>query len=92
MVKFTLKLNNKAVGEVFNVGSDQEISIKELAEKVIRLTGSASEIEYAPCKEACGFVDIKRRVPDITKIRKLKSTKFIFHFSCCGHPYHDCPD
>lgn len=65
--------SEKAVGEVFNVGSNQEISIRELAERVIRLTGSSSEIKYVPYEESYGegFTDIKRRVPDITKIQKL---------------------
>jgi len=65
--------NEKAVGDVFNVGSDQEISIRELAERVLKLTGSNSEIKYIPYEESYGkgFTDIKRRVPDITKIQKL---------------------
>lgn len=65
--------NEKAVGDVFNVGSDQEISIRELAERVLKLTGSNSEIRYIPYEESYGkgFIDIKRRVPDITKIREL---------------------
>ncbi len=65
--------NEKAVGDVFNVGSDQEISIRELAERVLKLTGSNSEIRYIPYEESYGkgFTDIKRRVPDITKIQKL---------------------
>ena len=62
-----------AVGEVFNVGSDEEISIKDLAKMVIQLTNSSSKIEYIPYKEAYGegFEDMKRRVPDISKIRKF---------------------
>jgi len=65
--------NEKAVGDVFNVGSDQEISIRELAERVLKLTGSNSEIRYISYEESYGkgFTDIKRRVPDITKIQKL---------------------
>jgi len=68
-----LSENEKAVGDVFNVGSNQEISIRELAEKVLKLTGSSSEIKYVPYEESYGegFTDIKRRVPDITKIKKL---------------------
>lgn len=69
----TLAENEKAVGDVFNVGSDQEISIRELAERVLKLTGSNSEIRYISYEESYGkgFTDIKRRVPDITKIREL---------------------
>ena len=68
-----LSENEEAVGEVFNVGGTQEITIKELAERVIRLTGSTAEIEYISYEEAYGegFEDMKRRVPDIAKIRKL---------------------
>jgi UDP-glucose 4-epimerase len=64
---------DRAIGEVFNVGSIQEIEIRELARKVIELTGSSSRIEFMSYKEAYGegFEDMKRRVPDITKIRNL---------------------
>ena len=65
--------NDEAVGEVFNVGSSQEVSIRELAERIISLTGSTSGIRYIPYEEAYGegFEDMKRRVPDTTKIREL---------------------
>jgi UDP-glucose 4-epimerase len=65
--------SDRAIGEVFNVGSIQEIEIRELARKVIELTGSSSKIEFMSYKEAYGegFEDMKRRVPDITKIRSL---------------------
>jgi UDP-glucose 4-epimerase len=54
-----------AVGEVFNVGATQEITIRKLAERVIELTGSASEIVAVPYDEAYGpgFEDMRRRVP-----------------------------
>lgn len=60
-----------AVGEVFNVGNDREISIRELAETVKRLTGSRSEITTTPYAEAyeAGFEDMPRRVPDLRKIK-----------------------
>jgi len=60
----------KAVGEVFNIGSIQEIQIKELAQKVIQLIGNNSKIEYMSYEDAYGegFEDMKRRVPDISKI------------------------
>ncbi|MBC8228231.1 GDP-mannose 4,6-dehydratase [bacterium] len=63
----------KAVGEVFNIGSTQEIQIKELAQKVIQLTGNNSKIEYMSYEDAYGkgFEDMKRRVPDISKIYKF---------------------
>jgi UDP-glucose 4-epimerase len=62
-----------AVGEVFNIGSEEEISIKDLAKKIIKLTGSSSTIEYIPSKEVYseGFEDMKRRVPDISKIKRF---------------------
>ena len=62
-----------AVGEVFNIGSEEEISIKDLAKKIIKLTGSSSEIEYIPYEKAYGegFEDMKRRVPDISKIKRF---------------------
>ena len=62
-----------AVGEVFNIGSNQEVTIRELAERVRTLTGSASEIVRVPYEQAYGegFEDMPRRVPDIGKISAL---------------------
>jgi len=62
----------RAIGEVFNVGNDREISIGELALKVRAVTGSDSPIEFVPHAEAFGahFEDMARRVPDISKIRE----------------------
>ena len=62
----------KAVGEVFNVGSNVEISIMGLAKKVKELTNSESEIVLVPYDEAYeeGFEDMPRRVPDISKVSK----------------------
>jgi UDP-glucose 4-epimerase len=63
----------KSIGEIFNVGSTQEIQIRELAQKIIKLTGSSSKIEYISYEEAYGksFEDMKRRLPDISKIQNL---------------------
>jgi len=63
----------RAVGEVYNVGSDQEVSIKELAERVKHLTGSSSRIVFVPYDEAYeeGFEDMMRRVPDTSKVHEL---------------------
>ncbi len=63
----------KAVGEVFNVGSQEEISIEQLAKKIIEFTKSRSKIKYLSYKSAYeeGFEDMQRRVPDTTKINKL---------------------
>jgi UDP-glucose 4-epimerase len=63
----------RAIGEVFNVGNNQEISIRDLAEKVRDLTGGRSEIVTIPYDQAyeAGFEDMPRRVPDLTKIAHL---------------------
>ncbi|MBW2066849.1 MAG: GDP-mannose 4,6-dehydratase [Deltaproteobacteria bacterium] len=70
-----IKLMNKpeAEGDVFNVGNDHEVSIKDLAYKVKEMTGSKSEIEYIPYEKAYGpgFEDMERRCPNIEKIRKM---------------------
>lgn len=68
---------NKAYGEIFNIGSNQEISIKELAQKVKKVTGSSSKIVYIPYEKAYqkGFEDMYRRVPSIEKINKLSGFK-----------------
>jgi UDP-glucose 4-epimerase len=62
--------NDATIGDVYNVGGTGEVTIKELAEKVIALTGSKSEITYTPYSDAypAGFEDIQRRVPDISKV------------------------
>jgi UDP-glucose 4-epimerase len=62
-----------AVGEVFNIGSNQEVTIRDLAERVRSLTGSTSEIVRVPYEQAYGegFEDMPRRVPDISKIGAL---------------------
>jgi UDP-glucose 4-epimerase len=61
----------RAVGEVFNIGNMGEVTISDLAERVKRMTGSCSPIQYVPYDQAyeTGFEDMPRRVPDITKIR-----------------------
>jgi UDP-glucose 4-epimerase len=66
-----------SVGQVFNIGSTEEISILQLAEKVKELTHSNSEIVFVPYDEAYeeGFEDMPRRVPDTTKINALVGFK-----------------
>ncbi len=59
------------LGEVYNIGSNQEVTILELAQKVKERTGSSSEIVKIPYEEAyeVGFEDMRRRVPDVRKIK-----------------------
>jgi UDP-glucose 4-epimerase len=63
----------RAVGEIFNIGGNGEISMNDLAARIISATRSASQIRHVPYNEAYqeGFEDMERRVPDITKIRNL---------------------
>ena len=58
-------------GRVFNVGGDHPITVEELAERVIRVTGSSSTIQHIPYSEVFGasFEDLAIRVPDITRLR-----------------------
>ncbi|HQE19671.1 MAG TPA: GDP-mannose 4,6-dehydratase [Aggregatilineales bacterium] len=62
-----------AVGEVFNIGSQEEVTIRELAERVRERANSRSEIVTIPYNEAYeeGFEDMRRRVPDISKVQRL---------------------
>jgi UDP-glucose 4-epimerase len=64
---------NDSVGQVYNIGSSEEISIAKLAEKIKELTNSDSEIVFVPYDEAYeeGFEDMPRRVPDTSKIKQL---------------------
>jgi len=66
-----------SIGQVFNIGSTEEISILQLAEKVKGLTQSTSEIVFVPYDDAYeeGFEDMPRRVPDTTKINQLVGFK-----------------
>ena len=67
-------MNNKdAVGNVFNVGSQEEITMEDLAKKVISITKSKSKIIYIPYDKAYeeGFEDMQRRVPDTTKVNNV---------------------
>jgi UDP-glucose 4-epimerase len=61
-----------AFGEVFNIGTDEEITILELADAIARVTGSTIPPQRVPYDEAYGpgFEDVLRRVPDLTKIRR----------------------
>jgi UDP-glucose 4-epimerase len=63
----------RAVGEVFNVGNVEEVTIRELAERVKKITASSSPVVFVPYDEAyeAGFEDMPRRVPDISKVSGL---------------------
>ena len=65
--------SEKTIGEVFNVGNNQQISIVDLAKRVIEITGSTSSIEKIAYEKAYpeGFEDMQRRVPDISKIEQV---------------------
>jgi len=75
VVKATLALMDhpKAVGEVFNIGSEEEITIKDLAKRIKKMTKSPSSVITIPYEKVYGkgFEDMERRRPDITKIKKL---------------------
>jgi UDP-glucose 4-epimerase len=65
-----LMADERHYGEVFNIGSTEEISVAELAERVRARAGSSSPIQLIPYEEAygAGFEDMARRVPDVAKI------------------------
>jgi UDP-glucose 4-epimerase len=73
----TLAEDEKATGEIFNVGSQEEITILELAQRVRGRTGSHSEIVMVPYDQAYeqGFEDMRRRMPDTHKIEALVGWK-----------------
>jgi UDP-glucose 4-epimerase len=63
----------RAVGQVFNIGNVGEISIRDLAARVVELAGSTSPIHFIPYDQAYeeGFEDMPRRVPDLSKLKAL---------------------
>jgi UDP-glucose 4-epimerase len=67
----TIAVDRAAVGQVYNLGSDDPISIQQLAERVIELSNSPSSIRHVPYDDAYpeGFEDMDRRVPDLAKVR-----------------------
>ncbi|MGB9595640.1 MAG: GDP-mannose 4,6-dehydratase, partial [Candidatus Poribacteria bacterium] len=75
VVKAITKLmeTEEAYGDIFNIGGNQEVQIRDLAKKIIELTGSKSKIKYIPYEKVYskGFEDMKRRIPDISKIHNL---------------------
>ena len=73
VIKAVLQIisDDSTIGEVFNVGGIGEITINQLAEKIIERTHSTSKISYTPYDQAypAGYEDMRRRVPDTTKLR-----------------------
>ena len=65
----TMAASDATIGDVYNVGGTGEVTIKQLAEQVLKITGST--ITYTPYSDAypAGFEDIQRRVPDISKVK-----------------------
>jgi UDP-glucose 4-epimerase len=68
----SMAATDSTIGDVYNVGGTGEVTIKQLAGRVLSVTGSKSEITYTPYSDAypAGFEDIQRRVPDISKVKK----------------------
>ena len=66
-------LREAAIGGIFNVGNDKEISIRSLAERIIAISGSSSKIRYVDQEEVYGssYEDIPRRVPDIRRMSEV---------------------
>ena len=69
--------DDKALGHAFNIGGEEEVTMTQLAERVIAVTKSSSSIEYVPYSQAYpqGFEETMRRVPDTTKIRTMTGWK-----------------
>lgn len=69
--------DDKALGHAFNIGGEEEVTMTQLAERVIAVTQSSSTIEYVPYADAYpkGFEETMRRVPDTTKIRSMTGWK-----------------
>ncbi len=67
----TMAATDTTIGDVYNVGGSGEVTIKQLADQVLKVTGSKSDITYTPYSDAypAGFEDIQRRVPDISKVK-----------------------
>jgi UDP-glucose 4-epimerase len=68
-----LMVEPRAIGQVFNLGNNEEVTIRSLAERIKTSTGSNSPIRIIPYEEAyeAGFEDMPRRVPDLSKIKEL---------------------
>jgi UDP-glucose 4-epimerase len=69
--------NECCIGQIINIGGTEEISILDLAKKIVRLSGSSSSIELIPYEKVYGidFDDMKRRVPSLDKAARLLNFK-----------------
>jgi UDP-glucose 4-epimerase len=69
---YMLMHKEQAVGQIFNIGGTERITIEELAHKIKQMTQSQSEITYIPYSEAYaeGFEDMLHRMPDVSKLRR----------------------
>ena len=87
-----LKDRDDVVGEIFNIGDDHSISIKDLAHKIKEATNSDSEIQYIPYAEAYdeGFEDMSKRIPDLHKMRTLLNCRFHFNIDHIIRDVRDC--
>jgi len=76
-VLIKLMAEPEAVGKIFNVGTEEEVTIKDLALMVKEITGSSSEIEYISYEKAYGpgYEDMQRRCPDITRLKDFMHFK-----------------
>lgn len=76
-VLIKLMAEPEAVGKIFNVGNEEEVTIKDLALMVKEMTGSSSEIEYISYEKAYGpgYEDMQRRCPDITRLKDFMNFK-----------------
>jgi UDP-glucose 4-epimerase len=66
--------SKECIGKVINVGSDEEVSIADLAKRIVRLTESGSKIQFIPYEQAFpdgGFEDMQRRIPSLERVRQL---------------------
>ncbi len=75
VVEALIRLMNtpQAIGKVFNIGNDEEVTIRALAERVIEMTGSSAPIELVPYESIYpeGFEDMQRRVPDVSRLKAV---------------------
>ena len=78
-------------GEAFNLGGIEEISVLELAKRIVELTSSKSQLQFVPYEElrAQGFEDMKRRLPDTSKLRELTHWSAKKAINEILHDYHE---